>query len=283
VAADRGGAAAASPLAAFMQGWSLEATHPTAAEIAAVIAAAPAGTRVYLSAPPRQSVERVLEAVARLVAGGLAPVPHLAARHFAEAAEIEDFLRRLGDAGVAHVLVLAGDRDVPAGTFADAAAVIRSGLLQRHGIRRIGISGYPEGHPRIPDPVLARAQAEKLAAAAEAGLAVEVVTQFCFDPDAVVRWVRGLRAGGLDLPLRIGIAGPAGVASLLRYAARCGVRASALGLARNIGGMRAVVGQATPDLLLRALSEQLQGLGPVTPHFYSFGGVAQTARYAAAA
>jgi methylenetetrahydrofolate reductase (NADPH) len=266
-----------------MRGWSLEATHPTPAEIDAVIAAAPAGTRVYLSAPPRQSVERVLDAVARLRAGGLAPVPHLAARHFASAAEIEDFLRALAGAGVEQVLVLAGDREGPAGPFADAAAVIRSGLLQRHGFRRIGISGYPEGHPRIADAVLARARAEKLAAAAQAELAVEVVTQFCFDPDAVVRWVRGLREEGLDLPLRIGIAGPAGVASLLRYAARCGVRASALGLARNIGGLRAVVGQATPEALLQALSEDLHGLGPVTPHFYSFGGVAQTARYAAAA
>lgn len=283
VASSSSATPAAAQLIAFMRHWSLEAAHPGAAEIAALKAAAPAGTEVFLPAVPSQPRARVVEAAAELTAAGLAPVPHLAARQFTDRAELAGFLQALAAAGVERALVIAGDRDDAAGPFADALAVIASGLLQHHGIRRIGIGGYPEGHPRIPEAVLARALADKLAAAAEAGLAVQIVTQFCFDPDAIHGWLRRQRAAGIAAPVRIGMAGPAGMAALMRYAARCGVRASARGLVRNVSAMRGLIGQATPDDLLRALSERGEGLGPVTAHFYSFGGLLRTADYARAA
>lgn len=271
---------AATPAAprAFARQWSLEAAHPSVAEIDALAAAAPSATEVYLTAVPNQPRRRVVEAAARLRAAGLEPVPHVAARSFADAAELEAFLRAVRDAGVTRALVIAGDRD-DAGPFPDALAVIASGLLQQHGIRRIGIGGYPDGHPRIAAATLGRALADKLAAARDGGLDARIVTQFCFDPDAIVSWLQKLRADGVAVPVRIGIAGPTSVASLLRYAARCGVRASARGLARN-ASMRGLIGQAAPDMLLRALGERLHGLGPAAPHFYSFGGVALTAEYA---
>ena len=105
-------------------------------------------------------------------------------------------------------------------------------LRRRRGIRTVGIAGYPEGHPRIGDEELNRAMAEKIAAAEATGPAVEIVTQFCFDARAIQNFIARLRAFGFEHRLRIGLAGPTSLTSLMRYASRCGVRASAQGLAR---------------------------------------------------
>lgn len=274
---------ASARLASFASHWSVEAAHPTAAEIDTLRGVAPAGTEVFLPAVPGQPRGQVVEAAARLNGAGLVPVPHLAARQFASEAALAAFLQALAGAGVERALVIAGDRDDAAGPFADALTVIASGLLQDTGIRRIGIGGYPEGHPRIAEPVLARAMADKLAAARDAGLAVQIVTQFCFDAAAILGWLRALRVHGIAAPVRIGLVGPTGTASLMKYAARCGVRASARGLVRNLLGVRGLISRTTPDSLLGVLSEGAPALGPVKLHYYSFGGVTRTADYARAA
>ncbi|MEK8174953.1 methylenetetrahydrofolate reductase [Streptomyces sp. M19] len=100
--------------------------------------------------------------------------------------------------------------------------VIRSGLLQQHGVRRVGMSGYPEGHPRIPRERLWSALEHKAAALAEENLAGDIITQFGFDADPALTWIENLRERGIDLPVRIGVPGPAGVRRLLSYAARFG-------------------------------------------------------------
>jgi methylenetetrahydrofolate reductase (NADPH) len=267
---------------AFMRGWSLEAAHPTDAEIQELRGIAPPGTHVYVPAVPHQPPGRIAAAAVKLRAAGLEPVPHIAARNYAERAELEDVLR---GAGVRRALVIAGDRDQPSGPFADARAVIDSGLLQRHGVEHVGISGYPDGHPRITPDALDRALSEKLVALERAGLGVFIVSQFCFEPARILAWLERLRAAGVAVPVRIGIAGPTSVAGLLRYAARCGVRASTRGFARHAGSLRGLVGQAAPDELLTELAgaQARGGLGDVAPHFFSFGGIAATAAYARAA
>lgn len=267
---------------AFMRGWSLEAAHPTDLEIQELREIAPPGTHVYVPAVPHQPAARLSEAAVKLRAAGFEPVPHIAARNYADTIQLEDVL---GRAGARRALIVAGDRDQPAGPFGDALAIIESGLLQRHAIEHIGISGYPDGHPRIAPHVLDRALSAKLIAAERAGLRVSIVTQFCFDPARILAWLRRLRASGIMVPVKVGMAGPTSVAGLLRYARRCGVRASARGLMRHAGSLRGLVGHAAPDDLLTALggARAWGGLGDVSPHFFSFGGVVATARYARAA
>jgi methylenetetrahydrofolate reductase (NADPH) len=111
------------------------------------------------------------------------------------------------------------------------------------------------------------------------------VTQFSFDAKAVLAWLRKLRAGGFDGPVRVGIAGPASMTTLLKFAQRCGVRASARGLARSAGLALQALGRATPDDFVAELAEGLaaENFGEVKAHLYSFGGVAATAQWARAA
>lgn len=272
-------------IAALARGWSLEATLPNEAEIAALAPILRPAQPVYLSAVPTRDPATQIDAAVRLSRAGLEPVPHVAVRSFATSAALDGFLARLtGDAGVRRILVIAGDREEPAGPFRSAVEAIDSGVLQRHGIAEIGIAGYPAGHPRIPPQALDRALTEKIAIADEIGLAVSIVTQFCFAPEPIIAWIGRLRDFGIEHPIRIGLAGPTNIATLLRYARRCGVTASAQGLARQSGLARHIFGMSAPDGLVRALATaQTNGtLGDIALHFFSFGGIAASARWARA-
>ena len=268
----------------FVRGFSLEATRPSAEDIAVLAAVARPGTRVYVSAVPTRPAQDAIEAVASLRAAGFEPVPHLAVRNFATSRELDDFLARVGEAGVRRVLVIAGDRDQPSGDFRSSIEVIDGGALQRHGIVEIGIAGYPDGHPRISEQDLERSLAEKIHVAETTGMAVHIVTQFCFDAPTILKWIGRLRDFGVEHPVRVGLPGPTNLATLLRYARRCGVRASAQGLARQAGLVRQLFAMSTPDVPVRAIAEARahKHLGEIAPHFFSFGGLAQAARWAAA-
>jgi methylenetetrahydrofolate reductase (NADPH) len=257
-----GGIDEAEAISAFMRGYSIEATRPTADDIAALAGIVPAGTSIYISAVPGQRADEAVEHATRLRKSGFEPVPHLAVRTFATAGEIE--------------------RDPPAGPLRGALDVIDSGVFQRHGIRQVGIAGYPEGHPRIPEHRLDRALADKVAAAEATGLRLHIVTQFCFDAEAIIGWIRRLREFGFDTPVQIGLAGPTSLATLVRYASRCGVSASVQGLARNAGLMRQLFAMSAPDAIVRRLAAAREQLGDVEAHFFSFGGLVRTARWASA-
>jgi methylenetetrahydrofolate reductase (NADPH) len=272
-------------IATFMSRFSLEATQLGSADIAVLQDAAPERTPVYLTSVPSRPVASMIEPARRLRAAGFEPVPHLAVRSIASVGVLDDLLSSLvALAGVRRILVIAGDRDRPAGPFASAIDVIESGLLQRYGISEVGIAGYPEGHPKVSTLVLDQALAAKVEAAEQTGLAAHIVTQFCFDAAALLDWIVRLREQGIKHPVRVGMAGPTGLSTLLRYAQRCGVRASAQGLSRHAGLLKHLVGTSAPDGIIRALAEAAaeDRLGQVAPHFYSFGGTAATGRWAAA-
>ncbi len=263
-------------IATLMHGFSVEATRPGDADIAA-LKVLRRGTRVYLSAVPGRAAEEAVVTAIRLRSAGFEPVPHVAVRHFHSTRALDDFVARLnGEAGVQHVLVIAGDRET-CGPFRSAADAIDSGLFRRRGLRSLGIAGYPQGHPRISDDQLLRAMIDKIAAAETTGLGVEIVTQFCFDARAILGYVARLRAFGIENPVRIGLVGPTTIGALLRYAGRCGVPTSAQALARRAGLMRQMFALSTPDDIVRALAEAAPA--NVSTHFFSFGGVPATARW----
>jgi methylenetetrahydrofolate reductase (NADPH) len=272
--------AAVARIAAFAENFSVEATRPSDADIVALTGVLARGARVYLSAVPHRPAEEAIAAAIRLRAAGFEPVPHVAVRNFASADGLDDFLARLnGEADVRRALVIAGDR-TECGPFRRALDAIDSGVFRRRGFRGLGVAGYPEGHPKIGNDELLRALGEKISAAEATGLAVEIVTQFCFDARAILSYIERLRAFGFEQPLRIGLVGPTSLSALLRYAGRCGVRASAQGLARRSGLLRQMFALTVPDDLLRALADAAPA--GVRAHFFSFGGLPATARWARA-
>jgi methylenetetrahydrofolate reductase (NADPH) len=270
-------AAPAPDAAGFAERFSLEATRPTAAEIAALAQIVPPATPVYFSAVPTITRQEVIAAAASLRKARLEPIIHVAARRLASAADLQELLSGLrGDADVRQLLVIGGDVDTP-GAFTDALAVIQKGRLRETGIEEIGIGAYPEGHPRIPPGRLESGLDEKIAAATAQGLRVHIVSQFSFSPERIVAWLRQLRASGIGKPIKIGMAGPTSVPALLRYARRCGVTASLRGLVSGVAS--GLVGHVGPDRIIETFSAA-GDLGEIAPHYFSFGGTLETARYA---
>ena len=270
-------------IAAFARTASFETTRLSPAELEEVKAAAPKGCAIYVSAIPSRPLHEQIETAKSVRSGGFEPVPHLAVRNFETAAAMESHLRRMVDeAGVRRALVIAGDRSDPAGALHDSLAAINTGVLQRCGLVEIGVAGHPDGHPKMTDAQLAEVLNAKLAAAADAGLRVRIVTQFTMSTKPVVDLVERLRARGITNPVSIGLAGPASMTTMLRFAKICGVKASAQGLARNTGLLKNLIGASTADPIVRALAS-LDRLGDINPHFFSFGGLPATTRWVAAA
>lgn len=282
VAADAGSTGAVSRAAALMKGYSVEIIAKDANELEEAVDLLTPGTAVSIPFIASDDVAARVRAAARVRELGFEPVPHLSARRLATVTELDGFLSALaGEAGVQQALVIGGDLSTPAGPFEDSLAVIKSGLLAKHGIRKIGIGGYPEGHPSIASHALDRALHDKLQWLAGRGHECHVTTQFSFDAQPVLEWLARLRQRGVAVPVRVGVPGPASVKTLLRFAARCGVAASAQVMSKYGISLSRLLSTAGPDNFVTELGNGLNAErhGEVSLHFYPFGGVKATAEW----
>ena len=270
---------APNPMAS--DGYSLEMT---AKDIAGLTEAAPLiapGTPVAVTFLPGEEPQARVEAAKAVRALGFEPMPHFSARRIPSREAFEDYLQAVvREAGVRRCFVIAGDPPSPEGPFADSTSMIDTGAFERAGIQAIGIGGHPEGHPNMTEQQCWDVLAAKSANIQERGMAPLIVTQFAFDADGLLRWLKELRARGLDAPVRLGVPGPAGIKTLLRFAARCGVGASASVMSKYGLSITNLLGSAGPDKLVAALAAGLgPEHGPVRLHFYPFGGLKRTAEW----
>ena len=243
----------------------------------------PRGTDTHVTFLPNDERAGVESTCAALRRAGFNPIPHLTARSFASREALDAHLGRLADgAGVATALVIAGDADRPRGALASSIDLMRTDLLQKHGIRSIRIAGHPEGHPAVAREFLDAALQEKTAFARDHGLGVEIVTQFCFDPAPILSWLEHIRGLGITAPVRLGVAGPANSATLLKFALRCGIGNSLRVLRRRTEAVGKLMSETRPDELLRQVSSGADnaGLGPLAGiHLYVFGGLQKTSEW----
>ena len=242
----------------------------------------PSSTLVYVNHLPRHSLNDTLRALIAARDAGLEPVPHLAARRIESRAEARQFLERAHrEAGVQKVLMLGGDVPRPAGPYADAASLMREGLLGDCGIREVGLAGYPEGHAHIDSTVLAAALWRRSRSPAAQGLGSYVVTQFSFAPNRIVEFCTGLARQEPSVPVYVGLPGPTTPARLLRFAQICGVSASLRALqAQGMGAVRLFTHTDPADQLV-AVAHHCEGgaTNVVGVHLFSFGGVEPTAQW----
>ncbi|MFF5024728.1 methylenetetrahydrofolate reductase [Streptomyces collinus] len=269
---------------ALLDDFSLEMTGKDVPKLEEARDTIPRGTRINVTFLAGEDPGTRLAAARAVKRLGFVPVPHISARRLPSRRHLEEFLAGLAADGTAdNVFVVGGDPARPEGPYEDALSVIRSGLLQRHGVRHVGISGYPEGHPAIADHSLWSALSDKTAALGADRLAGDVITQFGFDVEAVLRWVAAVRDRGVRLPVRVGVPGPAGARRLVSYATRFGVGTSA-SIVRKYGfSLTNLVGTAGPDRFLHTLARDYDPArhGELKVHFYTFGGLRTTSEWIA--
>jgi methylenetetrahydrofolate reductase (NADPH) len=268
--------------AALLDNFSLEMTARDAPELPGAAKVLPAHTRVNVTFLTTESLAERVAGAKAVLAAGLTPVPHIAARRLTSTDELRQVLGALRDANASgSVFVVGGDPATPEGPFASARDVIETGLLPEFGVTHVSISGYPEGHPDIPDDVLWRELEAKSAALTEQGLESTIITQFGFDEAPILEWLRELRARGITAPVRLGLPGPAGVKRLLGFARRFGISSSA-GIVKKYGfSLANLVGTAGPERIFdrRAAGRHPPGPGAGAAHFYTFGGVEATSQW----
>lgn len=261
---------------AFISAFSLEVSAKAMPALRAEADRIPRGTVISIPYLASEDDDARLAAARTVRALGLEPMPHLSARRVGSRAALERFLERAAsDAGVERCLLIAGDLATPAGPFADSASIIQTGLLEQYGIKVVGIGGHPEGHPAMSSEERWQVLQRKCQGIETRGMAPVIVTQFAFDADLVLAWLDALRTRGITVPVLVGVPGPASISRLLRYAAMCGVGASASMLARYGISIGRLLGTAGPEVFVDRLVKGLTSAhGPVSPHFYPFGGVA---------
>ena len=267
----------------FLADFTAETTPFSAAKIDDFREILRPGTTVFITFLPGSDFEDTIAIAARLKKEGLNPVPHLAARSIPDAAFLDDGLRRLrGEADIDEVLTIAGAVDQPLGAFSDSMQVLETGLLDKHGIKRIGVAGHPEGSPDMPDEAIAAALNWKNDFANRSGADVYIVTQFCFEAEPIIAWDKAIRAAGNALPIRIGVPGLATIKTLLNYAKACGIGNSMMFLKKQARNVAKLMNVSAPDKLLVDLANYKEtdpDCGVIGCHMYPLGGVKKTAKW----
>jgi methylenetetrahydrofolate reductase (NADPH) len=186
-----------------------------------VVAHVPREVTVTITASPRRGIDATIALAERLTGQGYQVVPHVSARLIRHQAHLDDVLARVAALGRSEVFIVAGDAKEPAGDFPDSVSLLAAINAQPHGLHAIGVSGYPERHSFIEDDLTIQAMWDKRR------FATYIVSNLCFDPRIVKKWVARVRRRGVELPIHVGLAGVADPAKLLRVSTRIGVADSA--------------------------------------------------------
>ena len=186
-----------------------------------VLAAVPREVTITVTASPRRGVDATIDLAERLAGNGYGVVPHISARLIRDSAHLREVLERVAAIGRNEIFVVAGDAKEAAGAFPDSVSLLTALMSEPHGLREIGVTGYPERHSFIDDDLTIQAMWDKRS------IATYIVSNLCFDPRTVRKWVARVRRRGVQLPIYIGLAGVADPAKLLRISTRIGVVDSA--------------------------------------------------------
>ena len=242
----------------------------------------PTGAQVYVTDLGNCSEDMIVDAARLLRDNKLTAVPHMAARRYPSMAAFERRITRLTqEAGVTEVLTIAGEAD-KSGPLTSSVALIETGLFDKLGIKKIAVAGHPEGAPDSKPEVIKSFLMRKHELAAQSDAEFRIVTQFGFDPHRVSLWLDELREWGNQFPVHVGVAGPAKMTTLLKFAAFAGVENSLNFLKKRGGAVVSMLAGYDPETMVEPLENRVVSQ-PDTQlaqiHVYPFGGIEKTANW----
>ena len=274
-----------APMAALLDGVSIEVMPRTASKIEDFTAILPAGTRVYIAHIEGTPIQEMVDTAKRLSAGGFEVMPHFPARIMKDEAELKGWIDRyVSEAGVSSALLLGGSPTTPVGALDSSIQLLETGYFD--GFKRLHIAGHPEGNNDIDakgttvnvDEALRWKQAYKDRSGAEMAIA----TQFAFAAKPVTDWAERLQAMGITMPIHVGVAGPAKLQTLIKYAIACGVGPSLTVLQKRAKDLTKLLKPFEPTEVLTDLavykSEHPDSLIDKI-HVFPLGGINASAEY----
>ncbi|NAZ35286.1 methylenetetrahydrofolate reductase [Rubellimicrobium sp. CFH 75288] len=281
-------AGSAEAVARLLSGFSIEVMPRTAEKVEDFRAILPPGTRIYIAHIDGTPFEDMLATARRIAGEGFPVMPHFPARSIPDRATLAEWVARYrGEAGVTQGLILAGGRAEPAGAFDSSMALLETGLFE--GFTDLHVAGHPEGNrdidPDGSDRGVTEALRWKAAFAERTDARVAITTQFAFEADPVIAWAERLRAEGIGLPVHLGIAGPAKLQTLIKYAVACGVGPSLRVLQKRAMDVTKLVLPYEPDELVAALAAHKAAhpdFAVERIHIFPLGGIKAAADWARA-
>lgn len=272
-------------LEAFLKGFSIEVMPRTAEKVENFRDILPAGTRVYIAHIDGTPIEDMVATARRLNAEGFPVMPHFPARIIKDKATLQDWVARYkGEADVKQGLILAGGVSQPVGDFHTSMQLLESGAFD--GFERLHVAGHPEGNKDIDpdgsDKMVMEAARWKSAFAERTDAKMAMATQFCFEAEPVIAWVDRLKAEGIALPVHIGVAGPAKLQTLIKFAIACGVGPSLRVLQKRAMDVTKLLLPYEPTEFVAALAAHKAknpDFGIESVHFFPLGGIKTNATW----
>jgi len=272
---------------AFLNGFSIEVMPRTAEKIDDFRALLPEGTRVYIAHIDGTPIEDMVATAKRLAADGFPVMPHFPARIIKDAATLENWIAMYqGEAGVDQALLLAGGVAEPQGEYHSSMQLLETGLFDKAGFKRLHVAGHPEGNKDIDPDGSDRAVMEALrwkqdfSTRTDAQMAL--ATQFCFEAGPVIEWANRIKAEGVDIPVHIGVAGPAKLQTLIKFAIACGVGPSLKVLQKRAMDVTKLLLPYEPDAFIAELAAhkaQNPEFNIERVHFFPLGGIKTNAAW----
>jgi methylenetetrahydrofolate reductase (NADPH) len=268
----------------FISGYSIEVVPNSAAKIESFKEILPTNTRVYIAHLETESIATMVATAKRINEEGFTVMPHIPARIIKNQTMLNDWISMYqNEAGVDEALLLAGGSTKPVGDYDSSIQLIESGLFDKAGFKRLHIAGHPEGSKDIdPDGGMknvSKALSWKQEFSNRTDATMAIATQFCFDADVVNKWAKNIKEDGIDIPIHIGIAGPAKLQTLLKFSVECGIGASMKILTKRAKDLTKLLLPYKPTQMLNELSEYKSKdptLNIEKVHFFPIGGIKQT-------
>jgi methylenetetrahydrofolate reductase (NADPH) len=284
----------ATPVQSCLANYSIEVTPGAAKKVssfAEVEGLAP-NTSANVTYLVGADINEPLDICARLVEGGMLPVAHVPARAFPTLSDVEDYLSELNQLGCREVLVLGGGAAEPAGELHETMQILDSGLLQKYEFHKVGVAAHPEGHPDIPDDELRSALLRKALWARDQNVELYYETQFCFEPEPIIAWEMDMHTRSMlqehiedpaSMPtVRLGIAGPAKIANLIKFGVMSGVGNSLRFFTKYTGNIFKLATTATPiELIIGVAQHQEEQKDCMMQQLYVYplGGLKSTLKW----
>ena len=271
-------------LESFLGGYSIEVMPRTAEKVEDFKALLPRGTRVYIAHIEGTPIEDMVATAKRIARDGFEVMPHFPARIIPDRATLADWINRYQtEAGVTQGLLLGGGVNTPAGDFHSSMQLIETGLFD--GFTRLHVAGHPEGNKDIAggEKVIMDALHWKQAYSRQTDAKMAITTQFCFEAAPVIAWANGLKAAGIDMPIHIGIAGPAKLQTLIKFAIACGVGPSLRVLQKRAMDVTKLLLPYEPTDVVADLAAHKAahpGFNIAQVHFFPLGGIKTNAAWA---
>ena len=273
----------------FISGYSIEVIPRSAAKIESFAEVLPKDTRVYIAHIQNEDIDAMIATAKRLNDEGFTVMPHIPARMIKNKAMLYDWISMYqNEAGVDEALLLAGGSTKPIGSLDSSIQLIESGLFDKAGFKRLHIAGHPEGCKDIdPDGGIknvSEALSWKQEFSKRTDASMAIVTQFCFEADVVKQWADNIKKDGVDIPIHIGIAGPAKLQTLLKFSIECGIGASMKVLTKRAKDLTKLLLPYEPTKILQDLSDYKSkdpNLNIEKVHFFPIGGIKKTVDWVA--